>query len=341
MIPISISHYRSEADAWPIRTTTTWESLVAELARPRRALCTIASCAHSRCPHKRGPAWSPATFAAGMRRSLSTVETMSLLVLDIDHVATNERLEEIEARLEPYRRIIHASHSDRPADRCVRVVLMLSRPVSGPTWPTFWRAAVEHLGAPADRKARDASRLYFLPSRPRDAGYHYVASDGGALDVDDILGCTVVQVPKIAPSLQQRSSTHTATDARDVYAALAELDQGAVLLEVSGSELVGGETITLGEPDRRGHRAIIIDGQATSGFVDGAGRIVHEPSAKDARDGGPLVSTWCRYYGHDDRAIRRMLCELVSDLSRYAADDLRRGVSHRAGPSPRDLRGDR
>jgi hypothetical protein len=266
---------------------------------------------------------------------------MSLLVLDIDHVATDERLGEIEARLTPYRRIIHASHSDRPADRCVRIVLTLSRPVDRQTWANFWDAAVEHLGAPADRKARDASRLYFLPSRPRDAVYHYVVGDGQALDVDGVLGCAVVQAPKIAPSLQRRSSTQTTTEARDVYAALAELDQGLVLLEVSGSELVGSETITLGEFDRQGHRAIIVTGQATSGFVDSAGRIVHEPSTKGARDGGPLVSTWCRYYGHDDRAIRRMLCELVSDLRRYADDDLRRSVSHRAGPSPRDLQGDR
>jgi hypothetical protein len=341
MTPISISRYRSEADAWPTRTTTTWEGLVVGLARPRRTPCTVASCARSHCLHKRGPAWSPATYPAGVRRSLSAVETMSLLVLDIDHVATDERLAEIEARLTSYRRIIHASHSDRPADRCVRIVLMLSRPVSGPTWPNFWRAAIEHLGAPADRKARDASRLYFLPSRPKDAGYRYVVGDGDALDVDAVLGCAVVQESEIATSLLRPSSPHATTGDQDIYAALAELDQGAVLLEVSGSELVGGETITLGEPDRRGHRAIFVDGQATSGFVDDKGRIVHEPSTKGARDGGPLVSTWCRYYGRDDRTIRRMLCELVSDLRRYAADDLRRSISHRAGPSPRDLRGDR
>src|SRR5690606_31139992 len=88
-----------------------------------------------------------------------------------------------------YRHIIHASHSDRELGRCLRVVLALSRPVTCDEWPRFWSAAVERLGVPAiaDRAARDAARLYFLPLRPEGSDYYFAANDGTPIDVDAIL----------------------------------------------------------------------------------------------------------------------------------------------------------
>lgn len=88
-------------------------------------------------------------------------------------------------------------------------------------------------------RERDTSRLFFLPSRPN------VVGDGQALDVDGVLECAAVMTPRIGPSPQPRSSTHATTGDLDIYAALAELNQGAVLLEISGSKLVGGKTVTL------------------------------------------------------------------------------------------------
>ncbi len=130
----------------------------------------------------------------------------------------------------------------------------------------------------------------------------------------------------------------SAPDRGDIYAALADLDQAYVLLAISGSPLVGGETIAIAPPDRRGHRAIVIDDRVTGGFVDGAGKIVHRPVRTERPDGGPLVSTWCRHYGHGDAAIRSMLVELVPELARF-----RRGARRlsRRTPSALDMRGER
>lgn len=72
-----------------------------------------------------------------------------------------------------------------------------------------------------------------------------MVGDGQALDVDGVFECAAVMTPRIGPSPQPRSSTHATTGDLDIYAALAELDQGAVLLEISGSKLVGGKTVTL------------------------------------------------------------------------------------------------
>jgi predicted P-loop ATPase len=124
--------------------------------------------------------------------------------LDIDHVPSDALLAEYLDKI-PYQRIIHASHSDRPDDRCVRVVVALTRPVPGNEWSKFWTNVVDHLQIPITKKnganpnggidtqAKDASRLYFLPSRPSSAcdiavgdgtDYLFAHVDGPLLDVD-------------------------------------------------------------------------------------------------------------------------------------------------------------
>jgi len=69
----------------------------------------------------------------------------------------------------------------------VRIIFVLSRPVTRDEWPRFWRAAMRMLGLPADPSTCDANRLYYLPSRPSDADYFCSTNDGVALDVEDVL----------------------------------------------------------------------------------------------------------------------------------------------------------
>ena len=236
---IAISWLKSKHDAMPKRATVAWSQFCASFMRaPRRSPCSLDSCLSAgwrkatsagssktdECPHKNGKSWSPATYPAGSPRQKKNVEEVSLLVVDIDH-ATEQQLADARQPLARYQYLIHASHSDRPAnpsaactcgseqgalhgiqcpsrvDRCVRVVLALSRPVKRDEWPQFWHAAMRFLKQPADPSCCDANRLYYLPSRPSDANYFVQTNDGEAIDVEEIL----VSAPAIAPEGESTS----------------------------------------------------------------------------------------------------------------------------------------
>lgn len=221
---VSISGLRDKHDSAPRRSTLPWAKF-AEAFRPvRRTSCLVANCKHHLCAHKNGKAWSPAVYPPGTPRQKQHVEEIGLLVVDLDHL-TDDQLAAALVPLAPYQRIIHASHSDRPGgcrictcgsepgamhgqdcpsriDRCVRVIVALSRPVKGSEWPRFWPTAMAFLKQPADPSTCDANRLYYMPSRPKDAEtYLYEVHDGGALDVEAILAKAPPEVPSVAESL--------------------------------------------------------------------------------------------------------------------------------------------
>lgn len=195
-----ISTFDSATSNNPRQGEATWEQLARGFLDVRECPCTLADCGvleidHT-CRHKDGPSWSPAHYAPGTFRSRDGVLSVCALVVDLDHLSP-EKLPGYLERLAPYRRIVHASHSDRPHDRCLRAVLAISRPVTGPEWPRFWRFCMtELLQLPADEHAKDASRLYYLPSRPSDgadpeafdgSGYAHEVADGVVIDVDAVL----------------------------------------------------------------------------------------------------------------------------------------------------------
>lgn len=189
-----ISLFRGQRANIPHRRELTWEELAEQLREFVQSPCTLENCRRADCPHKKTRAWSPATWPEGETRAKKTVDAVSVLIADIDHV-TNEDLDAILERLTGYAYILHSSHSDRPGDRCVRIVFRLSRPVPGWDWSRFWRAAVDALRIPADEQCKDTSRFYYRPSRPSDAGedafdgsgFDFALNEGEALDVDVIL----------------------------------------------------------------------------------------------------------------------------------------------------------
>lgn len=196
---LQISVFVGEKDNLPARSEATWPQLVESLRTPRVGECTLANCLRSTtkegCPSKSGALWSPAFWPAGHKRKSIGVEGVSALVVDIDHVKTDGDLLGILERLAPYRHLVAASHSDQPGDRCVRVLIAISRTVTGHEWKRFWGAAMLELGLPADPQTCDASRVYFLPARPIDAcgpeidgtGYVFQPNDGAEVNVDQIL----------------------------------------------------------------------------------------------------------------------------------------------------------
>lgn len=162
-----------------------WQEFVALFAVPHRAGCTLESCRGSGCPYKEGACWSPAVFR-GDHRTRHDVETISCLVLDVDH-APEARGAALLDKLAAYQYVLHSTHADRRDDRCLRVIIRLSRPVTIGEWPWFWQEATRSLGSLMDPACADAARCYYLPSRPRDADYFVVEHAGEPLDVAAIL----------------------------------------------------------------------------------------------------------------------------------------------------------
>lgn len=196
---IAISGYRSRYDTHPVPAIVRWDALATRLARPRLASCSVADCIGRDCPHKCGTLWSPASIAQGKTRLNEWVTSVSVLVLDADHVPTDADLAAIVDRITPYRHVVHATHSDRAGDRCVRVMLQLSRPAAGEEWPPVWSGAIELLGIPVDGMCKDPSRAYYAPSRPRDGDYYYLHGDGTAIDVDELVARAPQRITRPSP----------------------------------------------------------------------------------------------------------------------------------------------
>lgn len=176
-LSLAISTFTGARDNRPQPMSLEWRQLVAKLRNVRRTPCSLADCPGKECPHKQCAAWSPATYPLGATRAKKNVDAVSVLVLDHDNIS-DEQILEIEFKLRHHRRVLHATHSDRPGARCIRSVIEISRAVPGAQWPKFWRSVVAALSLPGvDTQACDASRLYFAPSRPSDAPYFFHAAE--------------------------------------------------------------------------------------------------------------------------------------------------------------------
>lgn len=181
---LTISRLASRASS-PTPVAFSWQEFAALFADPYRVACTVESCCGSACPHKEGGCWSPAVFR-GDRRVKQEVEAVSCLVLDVDH-ATEARVAGLLDKLAAYQYVLHTTHADRRDNRCMRVVVQLTRPVMIDEWPRFWQAATLLFGTPMDPSCGDVARCYYLPSRPRDADYVVVEHAGAPLEVSSIL----------------------------------------------------------------------------------------------------------------------------------------------------------
>lgn len=185
---IHASYFDSETSNKPRPLVVTWEQIGIALSQVRTCPCTPETCPGSACEFKLGAAWSPAAYPEGAYRGKNNVGAVCALVLDIDHKSDGEIVEVLE-RLARYRYIAHTSHSDRPGDRCLRVVMALSAPVAGRDWERWRAAALTELDIEQspDPKTKDASRLYFMPSRPTGAEYVFDTNEGEPLDTPGIL----------------------------------------------------------------------------------------------------------------------------------------------------------
>lgn len=217
----AIARLTGKTDNRPRLQAVTWLQFVELFRVPRRTRCTVEDCKHADCAHKNGAAWSPTLYDGNGRKDVN-VDSITLASIDCDHVADDD-IPEIEYRTNGYRRVLHATHSDRRGDRAVRVVLALSRALKRGEHRAFWPRLVEMLALPGvDSSKRNESALYFLPSRPGDADYYFLDSDGDAVDVDAVLARPE---PASTTSREQKtsSSTNAGKKPGERHAALTKL----------------------------------------------------------------------------------------------------------------------
>lgn len=242
-----LSYLYDERDNLPARGEGTWDELVAALAAPRECQCTVETCPvevrkGDGCVHKSGPSWSPGFWPTGGKRGLGQLEGVSALVVDFDHLATDEALAAALAPLASYQHVVHASHSDRPGNRCVRAVVPLTEPVAAADWPRFWTMVMHGLGLPADPSCCDGSRLYYLPSRPRGASYYFRhEAHGWVLDVRAVLA-----------SADAAGLTRAAPRAADAPSPIAVDFAGAPPLD---AQIAAVEALAAAWPETGRHRA--------------------------------------------------------------------------------------
>lgn len=174
------------------RKGTSWQSLCTWLSRP------VIS------PVKGDTAgFSVATFQ-GDRRALANVEAVYCVGLDLDHLdalsvnttRTGELVEapdwtSLRARFNASAAFVYTTWSSTFDLPRLRVLLLLSRPVSGEEYRRVYQAVASQCeagGLVVDRAASDPSRFWYRPAvRAEGASYIFWTCTGAPIDVDAAL----------------------------------------------------------------------------------------------------------------------------------------------------------
>lgn len=178
-------------------------------AFPRHWECTWDEFCRDFGPHKlvddttnkeRLPAFSPAEYPDGVRRSKDTVIRVHLLVLDIDE-GSDEDLAAFLDRAEGLSALVCSTFSRgvKPGARA-RVIMPLSRPVRREEWPTFWELQHRLFDGIGDEHCSDPNRIYFGCFAPRSKADEafFEVFDGQAFPVDELLTTPLAELPVLA-----------------------------------------------------------------------------------------------------------------------------------------------
>lgn len=219
-----LSLFRSTTSSQPIPLDMEWSEFVERLSEPNPTPCTSETCIKSHCTHKLGQGlFTPGAYKPNTTRGKANVERISALVYDLDHL-TSERLNQITLTGLQY--FIHSSHSDDPDidDRCFRLIINLSREVTPSEWDVLWFGVAKWYGIPYDDAATDISRLFFVPSHPKDREYITHLQDGQPLDVERWLSLLVTS--PTSPTLPTTSINRVGSQS-DVASTLSAVDSSS------------------------------------------------------------------------------------------------------------------
>lgn len=186
--------------------------------------------------------------------------------------------------------------------------------------PEHWNALVLERLVPffgADKNARDIARILRVPGflhwkDPANPFPIRLVHRSDRRYTERELAAAFPWVPREgereAATAIQRSARRAGDMSGDSFWQRAHsLDCRFALPALSGHWLVNGEEFAL-RPQRNGKQNILVDGKGTACFVDGDGRI------GSAKNGGPSIVRWCRYYGYSYAEIARGLKEIFPEL---------------------------
>ena len=122
----------------------------------------------------------------GGRRKKGCVEYRTIITLDIDHAVPGV-IEQIEM-LYNYRCFIYSTHKHTPENPRLRLVIILSHPVSPDEYVAVARKVAEDIGIEMfDDTTYEPSRLMYWPSTSADGEFIFRDIEGEPLNPDDVL----------------------------------------------------------------------------------------------------------------------------------------------------------
>lgn len=147
--------------------------------------------------------FSLATYMPGARRGNAGVETQTALAFDLDHV-TSTQLAAAWTWLAAFLGAMYSSFSDRlvnAADRCARLIVLLTRPVSPAEAKVLHALLAQQLAVPTDEHTTDPARIWYAPACPAaTAPEAFIAySSGVRLDPDSLLAQSPAPIPPPQP----------------------------------------------------------------------------------------------------------------------------------------------
>jgi uncharacterized protein (DUF927 family) len=185
--------FNSEVDRFPKSQEPIWTEFITTFGT------------HKIRTRKEGsPAWSPVSYKNGTTRGNANVESISMLVADIDD---GQAFDEIKPKLDGYSYLAHSSFSHSLEQPKYRVILPLSQPVPVADWPLIWAQFNAFLGGINDPATKDPARIYFLPCHPKDAPGHFVeVGEGALLDIIELPELPVESVTAVTRSSNKNYS---------------------------------------------------------------------------------------------------------------------------------------
>lgn len=149
---------------------------------------------------KDGASWAPHWIEPGDLRRKVNVQTFDVFAIDLDHM-DREAFDGIRDRLKGTEHLLYTTHSYRPdttdgdgnfvpGDYCARVVFSLSRRLLVSEFSKFLNAVARTYDCHPDKRARDPSRLFYMPRCPVGAPRINEYGPGAPLDVDGLLAAS-------------------------------------------------------------------------------------------------------------------------------------------------------
>jgi P4 family phage/plasmid primase-like protien len=139
---------------------------------------------------EKGKLFSPARFTPGTTRKSENVVDVCAMVLDFDNgVDPSDFIDDWKEKQLAF--WWHTTFNHTPEKPKWRAIFPLATPIPAYQWARAWEAASEYLGhGQNDVSAKNADRIYYMPSRPVEGDkhlFHSEANEGYLLDPSFLL----------------------------------------------------------------------------------------------------------------------------------------------------------